>query len=290
MDHPDDGEPPGTGRAPDGDAGAFEPGVAPRVRAALATLPRLGLRDHARLALHLLRWVLLGAVVGVLAGVSSWALLRALVWATDTRLDHPWLLFLLPFAGFAVGAVYHRIAGRAADGNNLLLDEIHSPADWIPRRMAFLIYGATVVTQVFGGSAGREGTALQMAGSLTDWFCRVARLGPADRRIMLIAALSGGFGAMFGVPIAGAMFGLEVQTIGRVRYEALIPAITASIVGDQVVRALGATHELSPQLTPQITAPLLLEVALAGAAFALAGAVFIELTHAIKRVMAALFT
>jgi H+/Cl- antiporter ClcA len=262
--------------------------VGARLRRAVADLPRLDVRDHLDVAWHLVRWVGLGAVVGVLAGVSSWALLKALVWATDLRLADPWLLFLLPLAGFAVGAVYHRVAGRAADGNNLLLDEIHSPADWIPRRMAFLIYGATVMTQIFGGSAGREGTALQMSGSLTDWFCRVTRLSATDRRLMLIASLSGGFGAMFGVPMAGAVFGLEVQTMGRVRYEALIPALTASIVGDRVVRGLGGIHESTPHPMPEIDPALLLKVALAGAAFALAGAVFIELTHAIKRLMAAL--
>jgi H+/Cl- antiporter ClcA len=281
---------PDTGTRPPAPAPHRSASLGRRLRTAFAERSRLDLRDHLGLAWHLLRWVVLGAVVGVLAGVSSWALLEALIWATDTRQENPWLLFLLPLAGFAVGAVYHRVAGRAVDGNNLLLDEIHSPADWIPRRMAFLIYGATVITQIFGGSAGREGTALQMAGSLTDWFCRLTRLGPADRRLMLIAALSGGFGAMFGVPIAGAMFGLEVQTLGRARYEALIPALTASIVGDQVVRALGAHHENRPQLTPDISTPLLLKVALAGAAFALTGAVFIELTHVIKQFMAAVFT
>lgn len=258
-----------------------------RVREAATDLPPVDLLGHGRLALHLLRWVGLGAVIGVLAGASSWALLKALELATRTRVENGWLLLLLPVAGFVVGFAYYRFAGRSIDGSNLVLDEIHAPSQWIPRRMAFFIYGATVVTQLFGGSAGREGTALQMSGSLTDWFSRLIRLDEDDRRTMLMAALAGGFGAMFGVPLAGAVFGLEVQTRGRVRYEALVPALTASLVGDAIVRWLGGTHDHLPHLTPDIDLPLALKVAVAGVAFAAAGVLFIDLTHAIKRVVAA---
>jgi H+/Cl- antiporter ClcA len=261
-----------------------------RLRDAWRDLPPFGLEDQARRVLHLLRWVALGSIIGVLAGASSWALLKALVWTTSTRLENPWLLFLLPLAGLVVGVIYHRLAGRAADGTNLLLDEIHTPQSWVPRRTAGLIFVATVVTHLFGGSAGREGTAVQMSGSLTDWFARLARINAGDRRTMLIAALSGGFGAMFGVPLAGTVFGLEVQSVGRMRYEALLPALVASVVGDQVVRALGGTHDVTPHLSPTVDAELLAKVALAGLAFALAGIVFIDLTHAVKRTVGALIT
>jgi H+/Cl- antiporter ClcA len=121
-----------------------------------------------------------------------------------------------------------------------------------------------------------------MTGSLTDWFSRTIRLPPNDRRILLIAALSGGFGAVFGVPLAGAVFGLEVQAVGRLRYDALVPALTASIVGNQVALALGIHHELNPQLTIDVDPLLLVKVAAAAIAFAAAGVLFIELTHAIK--------
>lgn len=282
----DDGSGTPPRHAPDA-APAPDAGLVSRVRTAILGLPRLDVREQGRLVVHLVRWVALGGVIGVLAGVSSWALLKTLEWATQTRLDNPWLLFLLPVAGGVVGFGYFRLAGRSIAGNNLLLDEIHTPTEWIPRRMAFLIYGATVVTQLFGGSAGREGTALQMSGSLTDWFSDLIGLDDRDRRVMLIAALSGGFGAMFGVPLAGCVFGLEVQSVGRVRYEALVPAMAASIVGDQVVRALGGTHEHIAPLTPNVDAALILKVIVAGVAFSLAGALFIELTHAISTVMGA---
>ena len=262
--------------------GGPRPSLVRRIVAAAEGLPRPRPAEHLHLAWHLLRWVGLGAIVGVLAGVSAWALLTALDWATSVRVANPWLLLLLPVAGFVVGFAYYRWAGTAVAGNNLLLDEIHDPQAWVPRRMAPLIYVATVVTQIFGGSAGREGTGLQMAGSLTDWFARTIRLPPSDRRILLIAALAGGFGSVFGVPLAGAVFGLEVQSVGRLRYDALVPALAASVVGNQVTMALGIHHEINPQLSIEVEPLLLLKVAVAALAFAAAGALFIELTHAIK--------
>src|SRR5690606_28289735 len=131
------------------------------------------------------------------------------------------------------------------------------------------------------------GTALQMSGSLTDGAARLLRLGPQDRRLLLVAALGGGFGAVFGVPLAGAVFALEVQSIGRVRYEALVPALTASIIGDLVVGGLGHHHAARPQLAVGLSTLLVAKMALAGLAFGLTGAAFTELTHAIKAIMAA---
>jgi len=253
----------------------------------LRDLVRLDLGEQLRLVRHLLRWIALGAVVGVLAGLSSAAFLATLEWATDVREAHGWLIALLPVGGLAVGLAYHYLGGESSEGNNLILDEIHEPRGWIPRRMAPLVFGGTVVTQILGGSAGREGTAIQMSGSLTDWASRVLRLGPADRRTMLIAALAGGFGAVFGVPIAGVVFGLEVQSIGRIRYEALVPCLAASVVGDLVVRGLGVHHTPLPQLGHVgVDVVLLGKVALAGLLFGLAGILFAELTHGLKRLFA----
>ncbi len=242
------------------------------------------LREHVRLVGHLLRWVLLGSVVGALAGLSSAGFLRALEWATDTRVDHGWLLYLLPVGGLVVGLAYHYGAGRSSGGNALIIDEIHQPTAWVPRRMAPMVFGGTVVTHLFGGSAGREGTAIQMSGSLTDAFSRAIGLRSDDRRILLIAAIGGGFGAVFGVPIAGCVFALEVQTAGRMRYDAIVPALTASIVGDLMVRAVGVTHTPLPDLgAVHLTAVLALKVAVAGLAFGVTSIAFVELTHGLKR-------
>lgn len=235
-----------------------------------------------------LRWIVLGSLVGVLAGLSSAAFLKSLEWATRTRTDNGWLLWLLPIAGFVVGLVYHHGAGDAARGNNLLLDEIHEPTAWIPRRMAPLVYGATVLTHVFGGSAGREGTALQMSGSLTDAVVtRFGHVNALDRRLLLVAAIAGGFGAVFGVPLAGCVFALEVQTMGRIRHDAIIPALTASVVGDRVVHALKVHHTPVPTIPGvDLTFPLACKLVVAGAAFALTATVFATAIHELKRWLA----
>ncbi len=160
------------------------------------------LRGYGRLVVQLLRWIILGSLVGVLAGLSSAAFLVSLEWATDTFDSTPWLLYLLPLAGLVIGLAYHYGGGRSVEGNNLIIDQIHEPTEWVPRRMAPMVFVGTVVTHLFGGSAGREGTAIQMSGSLTDGLSRVLGLSPQHRRLLLIAALGGGFGAVFGVPLA----------------------------------------------------------------------------------------
>jgi H+/Cl- antiporter ClcA len=247
------------------------------------------LRRQGVVFVHHLRWVALGALAGILAGLSSWVFLRGLTSVTRWREDgRQWLLYFLPIVGLAMGSAYHYAGGRSAHGNNLLLDEIHEPTQWVPRRMAPLVLISTWASHLFGASVGREGTAVQMSGGLTDGLARVLRLRPADRRLLLIGALAGGFGAVFGVPIAGAVFALEVQAVGRVRYEALVPALTASLVGDGVVRALGYHHEHYDPLRVHVDPWLLARIAVAGLAFGLVAAAYSELTHAIKTTMARL--
>lgn len=243
--------------------------------------------EQVALALHLVRWIALGAVSGVLAGASSFVFLEGLDRVTTFRLAHTWLLWLLPAAGLVIGLAYHYLGGRAGQGNALLIDEIHQPTGWVPKRMAPLVLLGTWATHLFGGSAGREGTALQMSGSLTDVVSRVLGLEDEDRTMLLVAALAGGFGAVFGVPLAGAVFALEVQAIGRIRYEALVPALTASLVGELVMSGLGYEHHAREQLDIALSAALVGKVAVAGLVFGLTGAAFAELTHAIKRLMAA---
>jgi H+/Cl- antiporter ClcA/CBS domain-containing protein len=190
-------------------------------------------------------------------------------------------------AGLLIGWLYFQFGGAAAQGNNLVIDEVNRNRSRIPLRMAPLVLLGTVVTHLFGGSAGREGTAIQMGASLADGVRRVLRLNQEDRRLSLMAGISGGFGSVFGVPVAGAVFGMEVQGVGRIYYEGLIPCLVASYVGDLVTRAWGVPHAHYPQFANVPIQPgLLLMVMIAGTAFGLASLVFVELTHAIKRMMA----
>ncbi len=234
-------------------------------------------------AILVARWLVLGASVGTLAGVASAVFLVVLAWATAARTANGWLLWLLPAAGFLLGWLYDRYGGLAILGNNLVIEEVHSNSRPIPLRMAPMVLVGTVLTHLFGGSAGREGTAIQMGSSLADGLSRLLRLSPETRRLMITAGIGGGFGAVFGTPLAGFVFALEVQRVGRIGYEGVVPAFVAAVFGDLVVRALGVPHAEYPLLANVgVDVLLLAKVGLAGIAFGLTSLLFIELTHAIR--------
>lgn len=226
---------------------------------------------------------MLGTLVGLLCGAASSLFLGLLDAATHTRAAHPAWVYALPLAGLCLGWLYERFGASIAGGNNLVLDTMHVGGPTLPLRMAPMVLLGTVATHLFGGSAGREGTAVQMGASLADALALRLQASPETRRRLLAAGIAGGFGSVFGTPVAGAVFAMEVGTLGRVDLEAMVPAVTASVVGDLVCRALGTAHTHYPTLAPlPLRAPLLLTWVLFGAAMAAAAWVFIELTHGLK--------
>ena len=230
----------------------------------------------------LAQWLALGALVGTACGAGSAGFLWLLARATDYREAHTEIIFALPVAGLAHGWLYDRFGKPIAGGTNLVIDTLHDGGPRVPLRMAPMVVLGTVLTHLFGGSAGREGTAVQMGAALADYVGH--RLSPAVRRQLLAAGIAGGFGSVFGTPIAGAVFGLEVVVLGRIEYDALIPALVAAVTGDLVTRALGTVHTPYPTLHAVSLDPLLLAkwIVFAGAV-ALVATAFIELTHGIKR-------
>lgn len=225
-----------------------------------------------------------GALVGAICGLASAAFLWLLEWATQTRDTHEALIFGLPLAGLVMGRVYERYAGPTRNGTNLIIETIRGLGARVPIRMAPMISLGTLATHLFGGSAGREGTAVQMGGSLADGVAQVLKLGPAPRRQALIAGVAGGFGSVFGTPIAGAVFALEFVTLGKVDLELALPALAAAFVGDWVTRAVGTVHTQYPQVVAVPMSPSLFAYwAVFAVGIALTAALFIESTQGLRR-------
>jgi H+/Cl- antiporter ClcA len=235
---------------------------------------------------HLGRDLFFAVPVGLVAGSASALFLWSLDRVTEARWQQPWLLWLLPVVGFAVGWVYHRIGQGAERGTNLILDQVHEPGGGVPARMAPLVLVATLATHLCGGSAGREGTAVQMGGSLADAFSKLCRLDASTRRALLISGIAAGFGSVFGTPLAGALFAIEVLVVGRLAYGHLLPALVASVVGDLICSAWGIRHPIFSigigEGNAVIAPPepwLLLKVLGAAVVFGLAARCFSEITR-----------
>ncbi len=178
---------------------------------------------------YLFKWIFICLILGVIVGSISAFFLLSLEWATNWRESHLWIIALLPVGGFIIGLSYHLFGNSVVKGNNLLLEEFHSPKKIIPFRMAPLVLFGTILTHFFGGSAGREGTAVQIGGAIADRFTKVLKLSKRDRKIVLIAGISAGFASVFGTPLAGGIFALEVLILGRIRLDAIIPSFMAAI-------------------------------------------------------------
>jgi H+/Cl- antiporter ClcA len=231
-----------------------------------------------------LRWIVLGALVGLLCGAASALFLWLLDEVTALRLRDERIVFALPLAGLLVGYLYERFGQPIKAGNNLVIDTIHDEGPQLPLRMAPMVLLGTLATHLFGGSAGREGTAVQMGASLADALSHQLGVSKSMRLQLLAAGVAGGFGSVFGTPIAGTVFGLEFIVLGRIEYGALLPALVAALVGDMTTRALGIGHSAYPVVAHLDLTPLLLgKWALFAAAIALTSTAFIELTHFLKR-------
>jgi H+/Cl- antiporter ClcA len=250
-------------------------------------LPEINLKklakEHLRLLLDLGRWIPLASAVGIMAGSASALLLDSLVLATDLRETHRWLILLLAPGGLFVGYLYKYPGSSVEAGNNLILEEVHDPKAVIPLRMTPLILLGTFISHLFGGSAGREGTAIQTGASLADQLTKPLRLMPRDRRIVLMAGISAGFASIFGTPLAGAIFGIEVLAFGRLSYDAIVPCFIAAFVGDLVTKAWGVHHTIyTVSEIPALNVGGIVSSMAAGVVFGVVAMAFAKATHAVS--------
>lgn len=229
---------------------------------------------------HFFKLALLSSLAGVLSGASASLFLHSLNYVTNYREANEWIIWFLPVAGLFIGLIYHHFGKDVAAGNNLILQEIHDPKKKISPLMAPFIYVGTVITHLFGGSAGREGTAVQMSASLSDQLSHYFQLSPIERKAFLVLGAGAGFGAAIGAPIAGIIFGMEVIYIGQLKPFALIECIIAALVGYYTSLVLHTPHtEYLHTANIKFDFLTLVCIVLAGISFGITSRFFSKFTH-----------
>jgi H+/Cl- antiporter ClcA len=194
--------------------------------------------------INLLKWIAICIIAGMLIGSACALFLSSLDFVTNWRASHSWIIYSLPIVGFVIGATYYYFGGAVQKGNNLLLEQHNNPAAKIPFKLAPFVYIGTLLTHLAGGSAGREGTAVQMGGAIADQFTGIFKLNDIQRKTILIVGISAGFSAVFGTPIAGAIFALEIMLFKNIRAADILPSFAAAYIAHYTCLAWGVQHTI----------------------------------------------
>lgn len=190
-----------------------------------------------------IRWIFFASITGLTVGAFSTLFAYCMNWVTALRTSHPYFIFLLPAGGVFIVFFYGLLDYKNDKGTNLVLSTIHAESE-IPVKMAPLIFVSTIVTHLCGGSAGREGAALQLGGSIGNQLGRIFHFDERDRRVIVMCGMSAAFSAVFGTPMAAAIFSMEVVSVGVMYYAALVPCVFSSLIASHFARQM----EISPEI------------------------------------------
>ena len=226
------------------------------------------------------KWILICSLIGIFSGSASAFFLVSLEWVTQYRIQHDWIVFLLPFGGLLVGLSYYYWGESVIKGNNLLLEEYKKKKKVIPFKMAPLVLLGTLITHLFGGSAGREGTAVQMGGAIADQFTRIFKLDNSERRILIILGISAGFASVFGTPLAGAIFALEVLYFSKINFKSILLSFLVAYVAYFTVEFWEIKHtHYSIPVIPELSILNIFYTLLIGLLSGFAALLFSRSTH-----------
>jgi H+/Cl- antiporter ClcA len=226
------------------------------------------------------KWLAIYILVGGIVGSATAFFLQTLDYVTLLRTNHIWVVYFLPIAGLAIGLLYYYYGDAANKGNNLLIETHQSLENGetskpIPFKMAPMVFISTLLTHIAGGSAGREGTAVQMGGAIADQFTAILKINAADRKTILIIGISSGFAAVFGTPLAGAIFALEILSIKKVKINQVFASFFVAYIAHYSCLAWQVKHTIySIPNIPAISLTTLAWAIVAGIIFGLTALAF----------------
>jgi H+/Cl- antiporter ClcA len=222
-------------------------------------------------------WIFISSLISLFVGSSSAFFLMSLDYISSTRENNLYLIYFLPLIGLLIGYFYHFYGKNVDAGNKLILQEYDKPKKIIPLKMAPMIYLGTIFTHLFGASAGREGTAIQMSASISDQFVRIFYLDLEKRRIILLCAIAAGFSSVFGTPFAGIIFAFELVLFKKTSFKSIFPVVLSSLGADIICELIGAKHTQYAILNvPKFEFSTILYTLFAGLLFGLVALIFIQ--------------
>lgn len=242
----------------------------------------------------ILKWIFLGSLIGTIVGTLTTILLNGNDYLGNIRTENAWLIYFLPLAGIVVGYIYMHYGksngNDCAKGNNVVIEGVQGKAT-ILKRIGPIVYIATFITVLFGGSTGREGAAIQMGGSVAETINQKFKVNRIDKKVVLMSGISAGFGAAFGTPITGTIFGMEMIAIGKMKYESLVLCFTSSFISYYVSSKIwGLKHEeFIIRSVPKLSIITLAKIILLSIIFGLIALLYCQLRHAIQRITEKLF-
>lgn len=236
------------------------------------------------------RWSLIAVLVGVAAGAFSTAFGHCINIVSEYRSENSWILYLLPLAGVIIVYLYKVCDYEKNKGTDQVFLTVHAEKKDIPFKMAPLIFVSTVITHLCGGSAGREGAALQMGGSIGSTIGRILHLDEKDRIVLVMCGMSAAFSALFGTPMAATIFAMEVESVGIMYYAALVPCALSAIIASKFAVNMGINPEsFLIEAVPDLTISSTLKVILLAIICAYISAFFCAMLHTVHKYLRAYF-
>ena len=235
----------------------------------------------------LFKWILFGIITGISVGLVLTAFAYSLGSAVSYRESHPAMFYGLPFGGMVIVALYKIIGSDP--GTNIIISAVRSEKE-VPALLVPLIFVSTIVTHLFGGSAGREGAALQLGGGVSEILGKFMKISEKDRQIVIMCGMAAGFSAIFGTPLASAIFAMEVIAVGVMPYSALVPCVFSAFVANLLATHLGvAAESFAVQIVPELSPKHFIIIILLSTLFGLLSTLFCTMLHSVQKLLQKFF-